>query len=62
MGDDNTPLPATNVSTGQSGLPVVADLRPTITAIRCSENRTVFTEEENEDGWLSTDLTVDVER
>lgn len=43
-------------------LPVVADLRPVITAIRCSEGRVVFTEEDNEDGWLATDRTVDVER
>lgn len=62
MGDDDMTLPATNASTGQNDLPVVADLRPIITAIRCSENRIVFTEEENADGWLSTDLTVDVER
>ena len=27
-----------------------------------SPNRTVFTEPENSDGWISTDLTVDVRR
>ena len=43
-------------------LPVVANLRPVITAIRCSENRTMFTEADNSDGWLSTDFTVPVER
>jgi len=43
-------------------LPVVTEPRPVITAIRCTEERTVFTEEDNADGWLATDLTVDVER
>ena len=28
----------------------------------CSENRTVFVEQENKDGWISTDLTVALER
>ncbi|AEN04914.1 hypothetical protein [Halolamina sp.] len=62
MGDDDMPLPATNTQTVEDDLPVVAELRPVITAIRCSENRTVFTEEENANGWLSTDLTVEIER
>jgi len=33
-----------------------------VTALRSSPDRTVFTEDGNPDGWLSTDLTVDVER
>lgn len=36
------------------------DLR--VRALRSSPNRTVFTEDDNSDGWISTDLTVDVER
>jgi hypothetical protein len=43
-------------------LPVVADLRPVITAIPCSEDRTLFAEADNDDGWLATDYTVDVTR
>lgn len=35
---------------------------PCITALRCSPDRTVFTEDDNDDGWISTDTTVDVER
>ena len=33
-----------------------------LTALRSSPDRTVFTETDNPDGWLSTDYTVDVER
>lgn len=33
-----------------------------VTAIRSSPGRTVFTEDENSDGWISTDVTVDVDR
>lgn len=35
---------------------------PCITALRCSPERTVFTEDDNDDGWISTDTTVDIER
>jgi hypothetical protein len=35
---------------------------PCITAVQCSPERTVFTEEDNDDGWISTDTTVDIER
>jgi len=35
---------------------------PHISALRCSPERTVFTEDDNDDGWISTDTTVDVER
>ncbi|MFB6222009.1 MAG: hypothetical protein ABEH90_11290 [Halolamina sp.] len=35
---------------------------PRITAVRCSPERTVFTEDDNDDGWISTDTTVDVEQ
>ena len=38
------------------------DDEPGLTALRSSPDRTVFTEADNPDGWLSTDLTVDVER
>jgi len=33
-----------------------------VTAFSSSPDRTVFTEADNPDGWLSTDYTVDVER
>jgi len=39
-----------------------ADPRPAVSAIRCSPDRTVFTEDGNDDGWLATDTTVDVRR
>ena len=35
---------------------------PAVNAHCLSTERTVFTEEGNEDGWISTDLTVDVSR
>lgn len=35
---------------------------PCITAVRCSPDRTVFTEDDNFGGWISTDTTVDVRR
>lgn len=62
MGDDDTGHTTRNATDGEEDLPVVAELRPVITAIPCSESRTMFTEEDNEDGWLATDHTVDVER
>ncbi|CDK40785.1 uncharacterized protein domain protein [Halorubrum sp. AJ67] len=39
-----------------------ADERPTVAATRCSQERTVFTEQGNTDAWIATDLTVDLER
>jgi hypothetical protein len=33
-----------------------------VTALRSSPERTVFTEDGNSDGWISTDVTVDLER
>lgn len=33
-----------------------------IAALRSSPDRTVFTEDGNSDGWISTDVTVDIER
>jgi hypothetical protein len=39
-----------------------ADERSTVTALRASPDRTVFTEEANVDGWIATDLTVEPER
>ena len=34
----------------------------TVTAHCCTPERTVFTEEGNSDGWIATDLTLDLER
>ncbi|QLG26670.1 hypothetical protein HUG10_03545 [Halorarum halophilum] len=36
--------------------------RVAVAALRSSPGRTVFTEDGNCDGWISTDLTLDVER
>lgn len=36
----------------------VADT-PDITSLRATDERTVFTERGNTDGWIATDLTVD---
>jgi hypothetical protein len=33
-----------------------------VAAFQSSPDRTVFTESNNPDGWISTDVTVDVER
>jgi hypothetical protein len=35
---------------------------PTVNAHSLSDERTVFTEDGNEDGWISTDLTVAISR
>lgn len=35
---------------------------PTIQTHRSRPGRVVFTEEDNPDGWIGTDLTVDLER
>ncbi|MFC6976314.1 hypothetical protein ACFQL1_19125 [Halomicroarcula sp. GCM10025709] len=35
---------------------------PLVTALDCGQERTVFTEDGNTDGWISTDLTVDLRR
>jgi hypothetical protein len=35
---------------------------PTVAALRTSPDRTVFTEEDNNDGWIASDLTVEAER
>lgn len=34
--------------------------RPDISAYSTTESKTVFTESDNGDGWIATDLTVDV--
>lgn len=34
----------------------------TVTAHRSTPDRTVFTEEGNSDGWIATDLTVELEQ
>lgn len=39
-----------------------SDDPPAVTASRASPTRTVFTEEGNTDGWIATDLTVELER
>lgn len=39
-----------------------ADGQPSVTAHRCSTERTVFTERDNNDGWIATDLTVPLRR
>ncbi|WP_254271240.1 hypothetical protein [Haloarcula marina] len=36
------------------------DERPTVTAHESVADRTVFTENGNREGWISTDLTVDL--
>ena len=33
---------------------------PVITSLRATDERTVFTEKGNTDGWIATDLTVDL--
>lgn len=35
---------------------------PCVSALRASPNRTVFTEDDNCDGWIATDLTVSLRR
>jgi len=35
---------------------------PCISALKSSPDRTVFTEEDNCDGWIATDLTVSLSR
>lgn len=36
--------------------------QPRVRALRSSPNRTVFTEDDNSNGWISTDLTVEIDR
>lgn len=36
--------------------------QPEVSAHVCSCDRTVFTEDGNNDGWIATDLTVSLER
>jgi hypothetical protein len=38
------------------------DGRPTVSASHTSPDRTVFTEQDNTEAWIATDLTVDLER
>jgi hypothetical protein len=38
------------------------DDHPDVTAHECSRERTVFTENGNNDGWIATDLTVPLRR
>ena len=39
-----------------------ADEEATVTAHECNPDRTVFTERDNSEGWIATDLTVSVDR
>lgn len=39
-----------------------SDDHPDVTAHSCSCDRTVFTENGNNDGWIATDLTVELRR
>ena len=36
-----------------------SDERPTVTAHESRTDRTVFTEADNKEGWIATDLTID---
>lgn len=38
------------------------DDHPLVRAVRHSDDRTVFTEDGNTDGWIATDFTVDLPR
>ncbi len=38
------------------------DIAPVVSALRTSPDRIVFTEDGNNDGWIATDLTVDLRR
>lgn len=40
----------------------VDPLKTTVTAHDCSPERTVFTEHDNTDGWIATDMTVQLDR
>lgn len=40
----------------------VTDGRPLVATSRTSPDRTVFVEDGNTDAWISTDVTVDLER
>jgi len=61
-------MDAENTGATESDAPPAADSSPEggsaprISALRCSPERTVFTEDDNDDGWISTDTTADVER
>ena len=46
--------------TDDSGVVVPDDV--TVTAHRSSPDRTVFTERGNTDGWIATDLTIELAR
>lgn len=50
------------VETADAGEPDEPDELPVVNAHSLSTDRTVFTEDGNEDGWISTDLTVEVDR
>jgi len=36
------------------------DEQTTVSVHQCSENRVVFVEQDNDDAWIATDLTVDL--
>lgn len=45
---------------GPAAEDVPEDDHPLVRAVRHSEDRTVFTEDGNIDGWIATDYTVDL--
>lgn len=49
------------MTTSRDGVEVPGD-DPAVTAHCCNQDRTVFTERGNPDGWIATDLTVELER
>jgi hypothetical protein len=49
-------------NSGRRDVDRTVDEETTISAHETSPGRVVFTEEDNNDGWIATDHTVDVER
>lgn len=52
----------TTDTTGPATDPEAVDDTPRVSACNATPERTVFTEEGNEDGWIATDRTVSVQR
>ncbi|WP_185903197.1 hypothetical protein [Halonotius terrestris] len=42
--------------------PEPADAAPCVSVLNATPDRTVFTEEGNEDGWIATDYSVSLQR
>jgi hypothetical protein len=49
-------------NSGRRDVDRILDDDATVSVHETSPGRVVFTEEDNNDGWIATDLTVDVER